>query len=290
MTYLLPTTLTAALSALAESSGESPVRLVAGATDYFPGLGLEPATGSILDISRLDALRGLELVDEHWRIGALTTWTDIALADLPAAFAGLQQAATQVGGVQIQNVGTVVGNICNASPAADGVPPLLALDALVELRSLEQTRVIALSDFILGNRSTLCQPDELVVAILIPDIAGKSNQETKTGGNFVKLGSRSYLVISIVMVAVVVTTDQAGVIQSASICVGACSEVAQRLYELEADLIGKNVEQLKSDIVTERHLAPLSPIDDVRATGSYRLQVTPNLIVRALRDSQEVAA
>lgn len=290
MTYLLPTTLTAALSALAEGSGESPVRLVAGATDYFPGLGIEPATGSILDISRLDALRGLELVDEHWRIGALTTWTDIATADLPAAFTGLQQAATQVGGVQIQNVGTVVGNICNASPAADGVPPLLALDALVELRSVEQTRVVALSDFILGNRSTTCQPDELVVAILIPDIADEPDEETRTCSSFVKLGSRSYLVISIVMVAVVVTTDQSGIIRSARVCVGACSEVAQRLNELEADLIGKNIEQLENDIVTEKHLAPLSPIDDIRATASYRLQVTPNLIIRALRDSQEVAA
>lgn len=278
MTYLLSPSIESALAALAQDG----LTVVAGATDYYPALGPDGTPGHILDVSLIDELRGIQREPNQWRIGATTTWTDIATAALPPAFAGLQAAATRIGGIQIQNVATVAGNLCNASPAADGVPPLLTLDASVEIRSESLTRVLPLTDFILGNRSTALAPGEMVTAVLVPDPA------PELIGAFEKLGSRAYLVISIVMVAALAEIDDNGLIQSARVAVGACSEVAQRLTRLEADLVGMSLNNLgDGSFVTPTHLAALSPIDDVRASADYRLGVVPRLITRAIRATAE---
>lgn len=278
MTYLLPRTIESALETLADREPT----IVAGATDYYPALGRREATGDIIDISRLDDLRGISRRHDHWRFGSLTTWTDVVRADLPEAFAGLQAAASEVGGKQIQNVASMAGNVCNASPAADGVPPLLTLDADIELRSATQTRVMPIGDFILGNRSTDRQPDELVTAILVP------TPPDRVVGGFEKLGARVYLVISIVMAAALADIDPHGTIRSARIAVGACSPVARRLTKLEHDLIGSSIHDPIENSIGEDHLAVLSPIDDVRASAAYRTAVTPVLIAKALRACAEV--
>lgn len=276
MTYLLPTSVESALASLAGGGST----IVAGATDYYParaGSTLHDPHGDVVDITRLRDLRAISRDGDGWRIGALTTWTDIVRSDLPAAFAGLRAAATQIGGVQIQNVASLVGNLCNASPAADGVPPLLALDAVVELRSARSTRVLDVGDFILGNRATARRPDELVTAVLVPDVPERMI------GSFEKLGARAYLNISIVMVAALADIDAAGTIRSARLAVGACSPVARRLTMLEHDLVGATVDGALETAVAPEHLAPLSPIDDIRASAEYRLAVVPALIARALR-------
>jgi CO/xanthine dehydrogenase FAD-binding subunit len=277
MTYLLPTSVESALASLA--GGDSTI--VAGATDYYPAQVGAPAPdgqpGGVVDITRLDDLRTISRDHDGWRIGALTTWTDIIRSDLPAAFDGLRAAATQIGGVQIQNVATLAGNLCNASPAADGVPPLLALDARVEVRSARTTRVLNLGDFILGNRVTARRPDELVTAVLVPDVPDR------WVGSFEKLGARAYLNISIVMVAALADIDAAGTIKSARIAVGACSPVARRLTTLERDLGGASIDDVLETAAAPEHLAVLSPIDDVRATADYRSAMVPVLVARALR-------
>ncbi len=274
MTYLLPTTVESVLETLADRDAT----ILAGATDYYPSqVAQAGADESIVDITRLDELRCISREGGHWRIGALTTWTDVARADLPRAFGGLQGAARQVGGVQIQNVASVVGNLCNASPAADGVPPLLTLDAEVELRSAAGDRVVPLDEFILGNRSTSRRSDELVTAVLVPD------PPDQLVGSFEKLGARSYLVISIVMVAALADIAPDGVIRSARLAVGACSPVAQRLTALENSLVGVSVHDPLEELVAAAHLAALSPIDDVRASAAYRLEVVPILLSRAIR-------
>ncbi len=290
MSYLLPTSIEAALSSLDSApKNERAPTIVAGATDYYPQLGHTMAenqpTEDILDITRLSELRSIQQDGDHWRIGALVTWADVSRADLPPAFAGLQHAATQIGSVQIQNVATIVGNVCNASPAADGVPPLLTLGAKVELRALAQTRLVPLEEFVLGNRRTARQPNELITAILVP------TPSRGMVGSFEKLGARAYLAISIAMVAAVADIDEDGTINSAQIAVGACSEVAQRLPDLEHDLVGVQVSKLGTDfIVGDNHLGPLSPISDVRASAAYRMSVTPRLIARALFACQTAAA
>jgi CO/xanthine dehydrogenase FAD-binding subunit len=146
-TYLRPTTLEEALAALAADAANPPADPVdrltplAGATDFYPAATTRQAwfqktPRNILDLSAVRALHGYSADGDRIRLGALTTWTDIITWELPAAFYALKQASHQIGGVQIQNRGTIAGNICNASPAADGVPPLLALDAEVEIASL----------------------------------------------------------------------------------------------------------------------------------------------------------
>lgn len=271
--YLRPASIADALHCLADG----PRRIVAGCTDVFPAHVGKRVAEPVLDLSGLKDARGIREERDHWRIGALTTWRGIAEAALPPAFNALQNAARQVGGVQIQNAGTLGGNLCNASPAADGVPALLILDAEVELRALSGTRYLPLAAFILGTRQTALRADEILTAIRVPKAActGRSS--------FLKLGSRAYQVISIVMVAARLDVAADGSVAAAAIAVGACSPVARRLPALEAALIGTPcVGDRLSAIAHPEHLHPLAPIGDVRATAEYRREAALALIRRAL--------
>jgi CO/xanthine dehydrogenase FAD-binding subunit len=154
----------------------------------------------------------------------------------------------------------------------------LALGAAVELASQRGMRRVPVQDFVTGNRQTVRAPDELVTAILVPDIAGAVRS------TFLKLGARRYLVISIVMVAAVVALDEAGIIIDARVAVGACSLIAQRLPSLEAALIGQRLAPDLADIVAPDQLAKLSPIDDVRGTADYRRDAAMTLVRRTIAE------
>ena len=212
------------------------------------------------------------------RIGACTTWSRLIAADLPPAFDALKAAGREIGSPQIQNVATLAGNLCNASPAADGVPPLLVLDAEVELCSREGMRRVPLSDFIQGNRRTLRRPDELLTGILVPALPGHD----RAASAFRKLGARRYLVISIAMVAALILVDDEGRVTCARVAVGSCSAVARRLGALEAVLQGAAFRRGLSDLVQPEHLETLSPIDDLRATAAYRGEAALELVRRTL--------
>jgi CO/xanthine dehydrogenase FAD-binding subunit len=270
--YFRPNTLAEAVDALATSGGQ----VLAGGTDFFPSLGDRPPIGPILDISGLRELKGVVRDTQYFRIGGLTTWTDIIKAPLPRCFDALKAAAREIGGIQIQNRGTVAGNLCNASPAADSVPPLLALDAEVELVSRAGTRRMPLADFIVGNRKTQRQPGEILSQILVPRTIENA------ASTFLKLGARRYLVISIAMVAVIIEKDLAGRVSQTRVSVGACSAVAQRLVELERDLIGAPAAVGLGRLATSAHLGGLAPIGDIRATAAYRSQAALRLVQRAL--------
>ena len=270
--YLRPTSLAEAVSALA--SGDA--QILAGGTDFYPALGERLARGKIVDVTRLRELRGILVDDENFRIGGLTTWTDVIGAPLPRCFDALKAAAREVGSVQIQNRGTVAGNLCNASPAADGVPPLLALNAEVELMSPAGVRRVKLEDFLLGNRKTQRRVDEILTSILVP----RRLEDARS--SFMKLGARRYLVISIAMVAVVLMADEAGCVSRARVAVGSCSAVARRLPELEAALVGRLLRDDIAECVEASHLAALVPLDDVRATAAYRMDAALTLVRRAL--------
>ena len=248
-------------------------RVLAGGTDLYPGAGSRLA-GAVLDLSGIAGLAGISL-DRGLRIGAATSWAALAAADLPPATCALQQAARVVGGRQVQVAGTLGGNLCNASPAADGVPPLLALDAEVELASLAGVRRLGLGAFLLGPRRTALLSGELMTAVIIPEaaLAGRSA--------FVKLGARSHLVISIAMVAARLVVER-GVVTGAAVAVGSCSGVAQRLAAVEAALVGAPV-ALAADRISNADVAgALLPIDDVRATASYRHAAAVELVRRAV--------
>jgi CO/xanthine dehydrogenase FAD-binding subunit len=207
----------------------------------------------------------------------LTTWSDLIAAKLPPFFDGYKQAAREVGGMQIQNAGTLAGNLCNASPAADGTPNLLAMDAVVEVQSTRQLRRVPVSQFVLGNRQIARDDDEIVTAILAP----KPHRPTRA--SFRKLGARKYLVISTVMVAAMVEQTSDGRAAQARVAVGSCSAVAQRLQTLESALKGLRLSRL-ADAVRPDHLASLSPISDVRGSAEYRRDGGLELIRRALQE------
>jgi CO/xanthine dehydrogenase FAD-binding subunit len=271
MTYTAPTRLDEALEYLAERSAIP----VAGATDFYPARVGQAIHDDVLDITAIAELRGIDITDRSIRIGALTTWREIQDARLPTSCSALVAAAGDIGGIQVQNVATIGGNLCNASPAADGAPPLLVLDAEVELASVRGTRQLPLQEFLVGYRATAMEPGELVTSIHIPT----SGLEGRT--SFLKLGSRTNLVISIAMVAARLVVSPDGTIQLARLAVGACSPTAVRLEVLEQSLIGESATRI-SDLVQREHLAPLNPIDDIRAPASYRLDAAHVLIERAL--------
>lgn len=270
--YAKPTTVDEALALL----GEGAWRILAGGTDFYPAQGSKPFRDNVLDINGLTALRGIAETGSHWIIGARTTWTDVIRHPLPPAFDALKQAAREVGSAQIQNVASVAGNLCNASPAADGVPGLLVLDAEVELRSAAATRHLPLSEFILGNRRTALQPGEMVTAIRVPKPTGTSA--------FVKLGARRYLVISIAMVAARLVVEN-GIVADAAVAVGSCSAVARRLAGVEAALRGLPLDAGLVAAVRSAQMAELSPIADVRGSAEYRLEAVREIVARAVLEA-----
>jgi xanthine dehydrogenase small subunit len=260
--YHRPRSLDEALAIRAET-GALPL---AGGTDIHPlrtarAAWGEPWTTPVLDLSAVPGLDGIEETATGWRIGARTSWTAIAEAPLPPIFDGLRAAAREVGGRQVQNRGTIAGNLVTASPAGDGIPNLLALDAEVELAARDRTRRLPVAQFLTGYRATALAPREIVTALHVPrlDLAR---------GRFEKLGARRYLVISIVMAAAVIAMEGDRVAE-ARIAIGACSPVARRLPGLEGALVGLRMRDAPY-VPVAAHLAPLAPIDDIRATAAYR--------------------
>ncbi|MHA1153314.1 MAG: FAD binding domain-containing protein [Alphaproteobacteria bacterium] len=270
--YLRPERLEDALDALSSRG----LTVLAGGTDFYPARVGRPLDEDVLDITALAELRGIRDRGDHWSLGAGVTWSALREAALPPCFDGLKAAARELGGLQVQNAGTVVGNLCNASPAADGLPNLLALDARVELAGARGRRSLAIEDFVTGNRETQRRPDELVTAISIPKPA------PDTASHFAKLGTRKYLVISIVMLAIVLEPED-GRVGAARLALGACAPVAKRLRALEAELRGRTLDGGLGEALAESHMDDvLAPIDDVRASAAYRRDAAATLLRRGL--------
>jgi CO/xanthine dehydrogenase FAD-binding subunit len=278
VTYHQATSLQQAMQLL---NSQPTLKVLAGATDVYPAKATRAGWGQmshpdVLDIAGLSELRGIEDRGDHWWIGALTTWSEIVRAEqLPPLFNGLKAAAREIGGIQIQNRGTLAGNIVTASPAGDSIPCLLALDAEIECVGGAVFRV-PLDRFITGYRKTILD-GELVTGVRVPKAQGH--------GHFIKLGARRYLVISIAMVAATFACNATGVVETARIAVGACTPVAVRVPALEARMIGQRLGHV---LPTADDLAHLAPLDDVRASADYRraaaLQLVRDVIAAAARD------
>ena len=270
MYYARPQTLSEAVAALAGRD-----RLVlAGGTDVYPAHVGRQIKTDIVDVSGIAELRGVSETASHWRIGGATTWSEIVHSSLPPAFDALKAAGREVGSIQIQNRATIAGNLCNASPAADGVPPMLILDAEVELVSSTGIRRMPLAAFITGYRQTARRADEILSAVIVPKPLSGSSA-------FLKLGARRYLVISIVMAAALLRVEDER-IMNARVAVGSASAVAQRLPALETALRGHRLGQPPSAALRPEHFAALTPIDDIRATAAYRLDAAREIVGRVL--------
>ena len=277
--YEAPGSVEDAVALLAQANGEA--RVLAGGTDLLVQMRAgHVRPGLIVDVKNIFDMTVIAPDDGGFRIGAATCGSRIdANNALKADWPGVVEAVELIGSTQIQGRASIGGNLCNASPAADGIPALLCLDAEVELSWTDGVARMPLGDFITGNRRTARRADQLMTAALVP-----KSGAARAASRFLKLGAREYLVISIAMVAVCVESEGDGFVSRARVALGACSEVAQRLEALEATLAGRPLDARLGEAVEPAHLAELSPIDDMRATAAYRRDAALTLVRRALSE------
>ncbi|HEV7397894.1 MAG TPA: xanthine dehydrogenase family protein subunit M [Pyrinomonadaceae bacterium] len=224
-----------------------------------------------LNIWNLAELRGIEVTQHHIVLGALTTYSEVqAQPILREEFPMLCQAASETGGLAIQNRGTLGGNIVNASPAADSPPALLAYDAELELISTRGSRWLPYQGFHTGYKQMQIQPDELLVRIRLNRNQGLSHQYYR------KVGTRKAQAISKVCFAGTARME-GGRVQDVRIVLGSVAPVPLRCLKTEAILRGKDLHSATTDAVGELS-REIVPIDDIRSTGAYRLQVAINLL------------
>ena len=254
-------TLSDALTILADE----PRVPIAGATDIYVQLNFGTHPGRrFLDIWGIEELKTITVSNDTLVFGALATWASmLASRDVADRLPMMLEAARQVGGRQIQNRGTIGGNIANGSPAGDSLPVLAAADAIVVLRSVSGERRVPLTELYTGYRATVIRGDELIVAVEVPRVEGRQY--------FRKVGTRAAQAISKVVVAAVRSTDGAP-----KIAVGSVAPTVVRLRDTERALgTGASLDDAMIALRGEVH-----PIDDLRSTADYRLQVTGNLVRR----------
>ncbi len=251
---------------------------VAGGTNLVPDVlfGRKKIARAV-DISRLDELRYIEEADGKIRIGALATVTDLLDSDLiRTAASPLHESALEFAGPLVRNRASVAGNIMDASPAADLAPPLLAQDAIVELVSVEGERVLPLSEFFLDYRKTAVRPEELVKAVVIDPLGAEDHCA------YYKLQLRRAMAIAVVGVAVVLRMN-GGVCSEATIGLGAVAAIPYRAHAAEAHLRGKEIGEAEIESAAAAAADSAQPIDDVRASASYRRKMCGVLVRRLLK-------
>jgi xanthine dehydrogenase iron-sulfur cluster and FAD-binding subunit A len=257
-------------------------RIVAGGTDIILEMerGQRPGVEVLLDISRIQGLDRVAIEDGIAHVGPLVTHNMIvgnsALVDKALPFA---TACWEVGAPQIRNRGTVAGNVITASPANDTITPLWAMGASVTLQSLAGERTVSLDEFYTGVRRTVMRDDEMLVAIHVPLL------DKEERGVFLKLGLRRAQAISVVNVAVVLrfSVDR---VETAKITLGSVAPTIVRAREAEAFLQGKALTHDVISAAAALACKSASPIDDVRGSASYRLEMVRVLTARALRALQ----
>ncbi len=277
---LRPETLPEALDMLT-GAGAMPI---AGGTNVIADLRAEKHhPKALVDLSRLAELRGIRRENGHLVIGGGTTITELLHEPLIAQHApALVQTARVFANPLIRNRATVGGNLVDASPAADTAPPLLTLDAEVELTSAAGARRVPLADFLVGVRRTLRRPDELLTEVRFPAATDDGRRTTA----FHKVGLRKADAISVLSAAVAITFDGAGHCAAACIALGAVAPRPLRAAAAEATLAG---EKLTPAVIAEAaRLAgeAASPISDIRGSAAYRRQVT-EVVVRRLLEQME---
>jgi carbon-monoxide dehydrogenase medium subunit len=255
-------------------------KVIAGGTDMLPAIrrgGLVCKDDMrVVDITRIDELSGVEKHKNIIRIGAATRLSEIERSPIIKKYAPLlAEAVGEMASAQVRNSGTIGGNLCTASPAADTAPPLLALNATLLVNSQHAQKHVDLESYFTGPGKTILKPDEIVTEITLP--AMKKDERCV----WIKLGRRNVFTLSIVSVAVWIKIKN-GVVKAVRIALGAVAPTPLRVHRTEEYLTGKKI---SSDLVENGiKLIPaeINPISDVRATASYRKDMAMVLTRRAL--------
>lgn len=271
-----PVTLGDAYALLAER--DRPLKIIAGGTDLMVLMNAHMLNLSeFLDIWRIDELRGISDEGAALRVGALTTYTQLIRSELIQRHVpALVAASRTVGAVQIQNRGTIGGNIVNASPAGDSLPVLAAYDAEIEIGSLRGTRRVALNEFYTGYRSTNLQTDELVLAIRIPKLAQAERDF------FWKVGTRRAQAISKTVMASRARLS-GKTVETIAIGIGSVAPTVIRAPQTERFLTGAILTPSLIDDARRLIAGEIAPITDLRSTEHYRRTVTGNVLCKFLR-------
>ena len=261
--FIQPTTIDAAILALAEHNPN--VRILNGGTDYLVELKhVAQSPGVVVDVSRLQDLRGIEIIDAGLRIGAGTTHTEIMADPLVKEYVpAMIDAAHTVGAVQTRNLGTLGGNLVTCVPSMDSGPTLLALDAKVIILGSKGTRQSSLTDFFIGPRRTSLEPDELLLEIIIP------KENLGKAASFIKFGLRKGQALALVNAASALWVE-GNKFKDVRIALGAVAPVVMRATKAEALLEGQVI---SDDLVQEAAkiaVGEAKPIDDFRASKEYR--------------------
>ena len=261
---------------------DGPALPIAGGTDLMVALAAEADEGPdrMLDLWRLDALRGIALEGDAISLGALTTYTEIRRSavcreHLPV----LVEAAATIGAAQIQNRGTIGGNVVNASPAGDTLPVLLAADASFVLGSARGERAVAVGDFWPAYRRTALAPDELLLRIRIPLLAGRELRYRKVGTR------RAQSISKVVMALGWRDSGPAAPWTDVRLALGSVAATPIRAGLTEAALEGRPPTPETADAAAETLAGELHPIDDVRSTAEYRRLVAARVLHRLVREA-----
>ena len=285
--YISTSSVEETLEILAERKERA--RIVAGATDLMLEIerGIRTGIDTLVDVSRIPDLDEITLDEDGViHLGPLVTHNHCVASKLIRERGlPLAQAAWEVGSPQIRNRGTIAGNLITASPANDTITPLMALGALVTLRSTERERVIPLSRFYLGVRETGMQPDEMMVDISFPAMA------LNTSGVFIKLALRRAQAISLVNVSVVMALSEpvdqnngGAKVGKAAITMGAVAPVVMHAQEAEEYAVGRPLDEATVDQIAKLAESEATPIDDVRSSADYRREMVRVCTLRALRE------
>jgi CO/xanthine dehydrogenase FAD-binding subunit len=275
-----PTSLAAAYALLADGAGV-PWRPLAGGTDLMVQITGEigEPPERILDLWGLDELRGITVEEDALVIGALATYTEIRRSAEVARWAPvLADAAATIGAAQIQNRGTLGGNVVNASPAGDTLPVLLALDAELVLGSASGERTVPAAEFWTAYRTTARREDELLVRVRIPV---PDDREAR----FRKIGTRRAQAISKVVMALAWQRDGEGAWRDVRVALGSIAATPVRAGTTESTLDGSRPTRETADAAVAALLGEIQPIDDVRSTADYRRAVAGRVLHRLLRDA-----
>ena len=275
-TVYSPTTLNDAYGALAERGPA--LKVIAGGTDLMVLMNAHQLDAAeFLDIWRVDELRGITDEGERLRIGALTTYTQLIASPLVRQHVpALVAASRTIGAVQIQNRGTLGGNIVNASPAGDSLPVLAAYDAEIEIGSARGTRRVAFNEFYTGYRRTVLAPDELVLAVRIPKLKDGERDF------FWKVGTRRAQAISKTVMAVKANAAN-GLIEAIHIGVGSVAPTVIRAPQTETLLTAVRLTPALIKQARQLIAQEVAPITDLRSTEHYRRTVTGNVLAKFLR-------
>lgn len=281
MTVLTPKNGADAVKAYAKAPAALPF---AGGTDLMVGWNMGLLNGrTVLDLSRISDWKKITAVSDGVDVGSLVTHAQIQRHPvLKKRFPLLAAACATVGAAQIQNRGTLGGNIANASPAGDTFPALAVYEATVRVLGPNGRRAIPIGEVFAGVKKTTLKPGELIEAVFLPYL-----DKTPTRGVFRKVGTRAAQAISKTMFAGLVWTAKNGELEGARLAFGSLAPTVRRLHAAEEFLRGRRLNDVSIAAAAELLTNDVSPIDDIRSTREYRLKVSRNMLVAFLKGAQK---